>query len=165
MTDRRNIPDPDTVPCPDCGLTLGRTRSDHDGEYPDTGPLHEATPFLRLSALANQIGMDIFPVSEHEAPDGIGGGIAIALDQQGQLRAIVGLAENMDEDLRTDILAFAIAMFVGDTAKIASRPDGYVGIGRKRLKPPKKGVGHLAWHMARTCGRNTLSATFELVPI
>jgi hypothetical protein len=164
MINRSTETDPDTRPCPDCGVILRPNAARGSDERLDNGPLQEATPYLRLSALADKANVYVLDVPQEDA-DGLAGAIAVGFDKNGELRGMIGLAEDLDEDLCSDVFAFGIAVFVGDTQRITSSTSGSLGIGRERLQPAKKGPGHLAWHMLRTCGRNTPSATFDLESI
>jgi hypothetical protein len=155
------MPDQRNSLCPDCGVPLYPL----SGSTPDTtSPLAQPTPFLRLVALAGQTGIHVFDMSPEDAA-GLAGAIAVGIDKEGELRATIGIAEDLDEDLRADVLAFGIAVFIGDTKKLTSRLNGVLGIGRDRLQAASEGAGHLAWHLLVSSGRNSPSATFGLVPI
>jgi hypothetical protein len=121
-----------------------------------------ATPLSRLSALAEHAGIDVVTM-DAEGVGGLAGAIAIGLDEHGQPRTTIGVAEDLDDDLRTDVLAFCVAVVVGDTQRITSSASGCLDIRRERLEPVRQGPGHLAKHMLYTCGRDTPSATFDLV--
>jgi hypothetical protein len=161
MTCRRQ----DTGRCPDCGVPLVPHLADSGDGRPDGDPLREATLLLRLTALAKQAGVvDVFDMSVQSCA-GLAGAIAIGIDKDGNLRATIGLADDLNDELRADVLAFGVAVFVGEPTLLTSRPNGLLGLGRERLLPAKRGPGHLAWHMLYSCGRTTVSATFEVVPI
>ena len=151
--------------CPDCGVQLVRPADLLGrGDYPSDGPLNAATPFLRLSALAASTGVDVFNVSEKQS-SGLAGALGVALDPAFQLRGTIGLAKGLDEELRTDVLAFALAIYTAEAGEVARTRHGSVGICRDRKPHAKRGVGHLAWHMLYNSGRETDSATFEVVVI
>jgi hypothetical protein len=161
---KRPTVDPDTKPCPDCGQALPDLHSARRGQSKDNGPLWKPTPLARIWAVAEQAGMRIVDIPKNST-DGLGGAIACALDENEELRGIIFLAEDLDDNTRADILAFGMSVFVGETHRITNTPEGRIGIGRKRLQSAKKGAGHLAWHLLQTCGRTTPSATFSLVHI
>lgn len=151
-----------SMPCADCEAPLQRGIPE-DLDYPADGPLRQPTPLLRMTALVQKEGIVVTDLAA-ASTGRLAGAIALAVDERQQLRAVVGLADDLDEDLRTDLLAFALALFVGDPNRLADQPDARLGLGRKRL-PSARGVGHLAFHMVYGCGRDTPSATFELVPL
>jgi hypothetical protein len=159
MTDRA----PSSVPCSGCEVPLRRGLPDECDDYPPDGPLRQPTPLLRVTAMAKDTGMILTGIPADDT-GGLAGAIGVGVDETGQLRAVIGLAEDLDEDLRVDVLAFAVALFVGDPDRLVGEPGGRLGVGRERL-PSAPGVGHLAFHMAYSCGRDTHSATFELVSL
>jgi hypothetical protein len=163
MADRSKI-DRHSYPCPDCGVALKATFTEVADDYPENSPLREATPFLRLCALAASVNVGVFNMAEAQS-FGLAGVLGLGTVQDGQRHAAIGLADGIDEDLRTDVLAFGLAVFAADADVIMSRADGCLGISQERLEPAKKGVGHLAWHMLNTCGRDSPSATFDVVPM
>jgi hypothetical protein len=136
-----------------------------DKGYPEDGPLRKASPLLRMSALADYANIHVFDIPGGAAA-GLSGAVAVVFDKEkGGTNGAIGLAADLDEDLRTDVLAFAMAVYIADTELLMSQPEGRLGIGRKRLEPAKLGAGRLAYHMVLACGRNTPSATFDLEPI
>ncbi|MEV4317780.1 hypothetical protein [Actinocrispum sp. NPDC049592] len=132
--------------------------------YPADGPLRQPTPLLRIRALAEFTQKHIVNVPKEDAA-GTAGFVAIGYDEEGNQRGLIGIAEDLDDGLKADVLAFALAVFAGDSERIANSADGWLAIGRDRLAPAKEGIGYLAWHMLISCGRGTPSATFELLPI
>lgn len=126
------------------------------------GPLAQPTPLLRMRALADQVEIKVTDIPTEDAA-GLAGFVAVGYTEEGDQRGLIGLAEDLDDDLRVDVLAFGIAVFAADAETIANSSDSWLGIGRERLSPVKNGIGHLAWHMLHTCGRDTPSATFDLV--
>jgi hypothetical protein len=154
---------PDRTPCPVCGVVLHQEMVGDDGGSNVIDALL-STPMARLCALAMEAGMTIEDISDDEACD-LAGAVSVGFDQDGEIHGMLSIAEDLDDDLRTDILAFGIAVYVGEARRIVETPGGYVGIGRDRLPAARRGAGHLAWHMARSCGRDTPSATFDLVGI
>lgn len=155
--------DPDTLPCPVCGVTVRRdAASNTEGNNIDDPML--ATPVARLYAVAAEAGVVVGDIPPDES-DGFAGAVAVGFDERSEMHGMVYLAEDLDDDLRADVLAFGIAVLVGDSACVVDTPNRCIGIGRERLPAARKGVGHLAWHMLRSCGRDTYSATFELVSV
>jgi hypothetical protein len=155
----------DARPCPDCGVQLrgpllSRTRNNYD----PNGPLWKDTPLERLTAMATETDIEIIDIPKDDT-NGLAGVIAAGHKDVEELHAIIFLAKDLDDDTRADVLAFAIAVFAGETDRITNQPNGYIGITRDRLPPTKQGAGHLAWHMLWTCGRTIPSATFNLAPI
>jgi hypothetical protein len=120
------------------------------------------TPLARLYAMAlhGDIDVTVHDDSTEPWPDDIA---ALATYDK-----IVILSPSLDDDLRADVLAFAVAVCcsieVGDTAPegYIAAPDGYVAIGRERLPDPPKGPGRLARLFAQQCGRDIDSATFRV---
>jgi hypothetical protein len=117
-----------------------------------------------MRAIAAQVEIKVTDVPKDDTA-GLAGFVAVGYDEDGDERGLIGLAEDLDDDLRVDVLAFGIAVFAADSERIANSANSWLGIGRERLSPAKTGVGHLAWHMLHTCGRDTPSATFELVAV
>ncbi|WP_285503395.1 hypothetical protein [Actinokineospora sp. NBRC 105648] len=122
------------------------------------------TPVGRLYDVADKAHIIVFDVTAEDA-EGYAGAVGIGFDEQDTRFGLVGLAEDLDDDLRADVLSFGIAAVVGDAARIMAATDGYLAIERTRRPAAQAGVGHLAWHIARSCGRATPSATFDLVDI
>jgi hypothetical protein len=154
---------PSSVPCSGCAVPLQRGVPDDCDDYPADGPMWQPTPLLRITAIAADRGIILTDIPAEDTA-GLAGAIGVGTDDAGQLRAVVGLADDLDEDVRIDVIAFAVAVFVGDVDRLVDAPGGRIGLGRERL-PSTPGIGHLAFHMAYSCGRDTPSATFELVPI
>lgn len=154
-------PDPDTVPCPVCGVTV-RPDSYSESRGSNINDPLLATPLARLYAVAAETNITVEDVGADVAGD-LAGAVAAGIDQQGLLRGLIFLSEDLDDDLRADILAFGIALFTGEPDRITDTPNWSVGISRNRLPAAGNGIGHLAWHMLRSCGRNTASATFEII--
>ncbi|MCE7011833.1 hypothetical protein LWC34_54830 [Kibdelosporangium philippinense] len=113
--------------------------------------------------MAEHVGVVLADIVADDAT-GLAGAMGVGFEDDGQLRALVGLAEDFDDGLRTDVLAFALALFTGEPQRLVKAPGGRLGIGRRRLTPTA-GVGHLAFHLAYSCGRDTSSATFELIAL
>lgn len=150
-----------TFTCPVCGVRMGPKVGGNGGESPIDDPLLP-TPVARLYAVAAQAGIRVFDMSP-QLSEGFAGTVAVGVEHDGELSCMVGLAEDLDDELRADVLAFGIAVLAGATPLVESTPDGFLCIGRNRLPSAATGPGHLAWHMVRTCGQDTSSATFELV--
>lgn len=150
-------PDPDAMPCSVCGVVLRDAGS--GSATPLADPLL-TTPVARLCAVALESRIAVLDL-DADATDGLAGAVGVGVDQDGELRGMVALADDLDDALRADVLAFGIAVYISDAARLVRAEEGYLGIGRERL--PETGIGHLAWHIARSCGTTTTSATFELV--
>ncbi|ASR36504.1 hypothetical protein BAY61_17510 [Prauserella marina] len=163
MNDRRTQQHVEGAPCPVCGVPVGR-RPPYAPEHSPIDDPMLTTPSAKLCAVALEGQIRVFDVPV-EASEGFGGAVAAGMDDDGSVRGMVGLAEDLDDDLRADVLAFGIAVLAGAMNVVTRSPNGYLAIGRTRLPAAPTGVGHLAWHMARTCGRDTPSATFELVSL
>ncbi|WP_143035955.1 hypothetical protein [Lentzea fradiae] len=120
------------------------------------------TPTARLMALA--MGTDIRVVdlpADHSV--GLAGLVGIGSDEDGEPRSTIGLTDDLDDDLRADVLAFGLAVLVGTPEVLAESPDGILGISKERLPQADNGPGNLAWHMLQTCGRESPSTTFRLM--
>nr|WP_157527205.1 hypothetical protein [Kibdelosporangium sp. MJ126-NF4]CEL13517.1 hypothetical protein [Kibdelosporangium sp. MJ126-NF4]CTQ99202.1 hypothetical protein [Kibdelosporangium sp. MJ126-NF4] len=164
MPTRRTNSRQKATPCPDCGVPLTRPTPANLPNYPADGALTKPTPYLRVVALAAAANIDVFDFP-HDIPEELGAAITLALDDNDKLCATVGLDRRLDEDLRTDLLAFAIALYTAEPKRIATTPNAALGITQTRLQPAKHGPGHLAWHMLYSCERVVPSATFTIVSI
>ncbi|GAA4410171.1 hypothetical protein ACFQV2_12750 [Actinokineospora soli] len=122
-------------------------------------------PFERILALACEIEVDVFDLPADTCGHGFAGAVAVGIDEKNQLRGLVGLADDLDNDLKADTLAFGIAVFAGEPDRIMATAGASLGIGRERQPAASKGPGHLAWHMLYSCGRISPSATFALVDL
>jgi hypothetical protein len=154
-------PGADMVPCPVCGLIVGRQTKASDDQSVVDDPLLP-TPISRLCALAAETGSSVGDVPDDDCA-GAAGCVAVGVDDQGQVHGMVLLSDALDDGLRADVLAFAVATLAAEPQRVIDAPDGWLAIGRDRLPAARRGVGHLAWHMARSCGRDTPSATFEVL--
>lgn len=163
MESGRSDIDPATIPCPACGDTALRSFSFHNYGI-DIGDPMLATPVARLCAVAVEMNILVQDLAADKT-DGYAGGLALGYNDRGDVRGMICLSEDLDDDLRADALGFSIATLVTDSARIAKTPDAYIGLSMERLPAARIGPGHLAWHMVRCCGRITTSATFELVDI
>ncbi|PXY22326.1 hypothetical protein BAY60_20870 [Prauserella muralis] len=141
-----------------CGIGMRPGVTGAGGDSPLDDPLL-TTPAARLCAVALQAGIQVFDVPADACP-GLAGTVGATSGS-----GLLGLADDLDDDLRADVLAFGIAVLAAAPSAVSSAPEGYLAIGRTRLPAARGGVGHLAWHMARTCGRDTPSATFELAAL
>jgi hypothetical protein len=122
------------------------------------------TPTAKLLALAMGTGIRVFEVpAAHSA--GLAGLVGLGSDEDGQPQCKIGLTDDLDDDLRADVLAFGIAVLVGTPEILDESPDGVLGISRQRLPQAGNGPGNLAWHMLQTCGRESPSTTFRLMII
>jgi hypothetical protein len=149
-------------PCPDCGVALTDPSVQNQPDYPKDGPLRQPTPYLRLAATAEQAGAHIFDLPTDIHPELVAA-IALRFDADNQIQAIISLATDIDENLRTDVLAYALALYTADPLHIANQPDAILTISRTRLPPTTHGPGHLAWHLLHSHGRQIQSATFRLI--
>lgn len=145
-------------PCPVCGIGMRPQVTGAGSDSPLDDPLL-STPVARLCAVALQADIQVFDVPADTCP-GLAGTVGA-----GPGGGLLGLADDLDDDLRADVLAFGIAVLAAASSTVGSAPEGYLAIGRSRLPAARGGIGHLAWHMARTCGRDTPSATFELAAL
>jgi hypothetical protein len=149
-------------PCPDCGVPLTDPSAQHQPDYPANGPLRQPTPYLRLAATAEQADAHIFDLPNDIHPE-LAAAIALRFDDNNHIHAIISLATDLEDDLRTDVLAYALALYIADPTHIANQPDAILTISRTRLPPTTHGPGHLAWHLLHSCGRNATTATFDLI--
>jgi len=153
--------DTDRQPCPVCGVTLhDESRGSIGGGMLSDSLLN--TPLARLYALAVEVDVNVFDLPDDVGSD-FAGAVASGYDSDGRMHGLVGLRKDLDDDLRCDVLAFGIAAYVGQPEQISKAPGEMLGIAPSRLPAARDGIGHLAWHMLRTCGRLTTSATFELM--
>lgn len=155
-------PHPDTLPCPVCGITLRNTALRREPAGHTIYDPSLTTPWARMRFLASKAGVTIDELPK-DVRAGLGGAVSIGCDEDGVQHALVALAEDLDDNLRTDILAFGLAMVAVEPNLVAYAPGSSLGIRREALPPANSGIGHVAWHMARSCGRDTPSAMFELV--
>lgn len=153
----------DTRQCPDCGHPLSRPAVTDLIGYPENGPLTKPTPLLRVLALAEQANVDVFDIAQ--ASEQLAAAVTVGQSKDGRLTATLGLISGLAEDLRTDVVAFALALFASDPHAITNTPQATIAISRTRLEPAKDGPGHLARHMLYACGRTTPSATFAVAAL
>jgi hypothetical protein len=151
----------DELPCPHCGKTLGSKKDREPGVVSDPA----MSPLQRMQAVAEAADIDVFALPAGECGNEFAGAVAVGYPENGEVHGMVGLAEDLDDNLRVDVLAYGIAAFCGERERIISTQQGLLGIGRVRLPNERTGIGHLAWHMVRTCGRLSPSATFELIDL
>ena len=122
------------------------------------------TPVARLMALAMGTSVRVFDVPA-ERSVGLAGLVGVSSDKDGEPLCSIGLTDDLDDDLRADVLAFGLAVLVGTPEILDESPDGILGISRQRLPQADNGPGNLAWHMVQTCGRESPSTTFRLMII
>lgn len=161
-SDRSGV-DPATILCPVCGDERLRNIDFRAHGIDLTDPLL-TTPVARLCAVAIEFCITVhdLPVAEAE---GCAGALALDHNDKGKMHGTVFLAEDLDDGLRADAFAFGIAALMLDTRRISETPRSYIWLSPTRLPAAKLGSGHLAWHIARTCGRITRSATFDFVEL
>jgi hypothetical protein len=134
-----------------------------DGEAAVNDPLL-TTPIARLMALAMGTGIRVFDVPVDRSV-GLASLVGIGSDNDGEPQGMIGLTDDLDDDLRADVLAFGLAVLVGTPEILAESLGGILGIGRQRLPQADNGPGNLAWHMLQTCGRESRSTTCTLMII
>ncbi|SES29933.1 MULTISPECIES: hypothetical protein [Lentzea] len=140
---------------------MGEPADDPDASVND--PLL-TTPVARLMALAMETNVRVFDVpAAHSA--GLAGLVGLGSDAAGEPRCMIGLTDDLDDDLRADVLSFGLAVLVGTPDLLDESPDGVLGISRERLPQHDNGPGNLAWHILQTCGRESPSTTFRLLII
>jgi hypothetical protein len=123
-----------------------------------------SSPTARLLALAMGTGIRVFDVPAAHSV-GLAGLVGVGFDNDGEAQCSIGLTDDLDDDLRADVLAFGLAMLIGTPEILDQSPDGLLGISRRRIPQASNGPGNLAWHMLQTCGRESPSTTFELMII
>ncbi|MDX8033259.1 hypothetical protein SK803_23830 [Lentzea sp. BCCO 10_0856] len=123
-----------------------------------------STPVARLLALAMGTGVRVFDIAA-ERSVGLAGLVGVGSGPDGEPQCSIGLTDDLDDDLRADVLAFGLAVLVGTPEVLDESPDGVLGISRERLPQAGNGAGNLAWHMLQTCGRESPSTTFPLMII
>lgn len=149
---------PDAAMCPVCGLV------------PASGPgslVRDpllATPDARLRALAVEVGIQVFDDLTGNGSDGIGGAAAVVADECGDVHQLVWVAQGLEDGLRADVLAFAIALVADPDDPVGCARASRIGIGAERV-PVWDRVGHVAWHLAASCGRVSPSTTFALFEV
>jgi hypothetical protein len=143
-------------PCPVCGqnVVAGSGSLVYD-------PLL-ATPFARLCAVATASGIQVIDDLD-DADDKLGGAVAGHYDAAGEGHLTIWVRDDMPDDLRADILAFGMAVAINVYDPIIDSDEPRRGIESRRLDAADSGPGHLAWHLAASCGHHSPSATFALV--
>ncbi|GAB2811389.1 hypothetical protein [Lentzea nigeriaca] len=122
------------------------------------------TPVARLMALAMGTDIRVFEMPAARSI-GLAGLVGLGSDKNGEPQCMIGLSDDLDDDLRADVLAYGLAVLVGTPEILDESPDGILGISRERLPQADNGPGNLAWHMLQTCGRESPSTTFRLMVI
>lgn len=123
------------------------------------------TPDARLRALALESGILTFADLTGDGSDGVGGAVAVAHVADGEVSGLAWVAEDLDDGLRADVLAFAIALLADPADPVGHARGSRVGIGSQRLPAAPNGAGHVAWHLAAACGRVSPSTTFAVVEL
>lgn len=142
---------------------MGTDDSAGNGDAAINDPLL-TTPTARLMALAMDTNVRVFEVPAAHSV-GLAGLVGLGSDEHGEPQCKIGLTDDLDDDLRADVLAFGLAVLVGTPEILGESPDGVLGISRQRLPQAGNGPGNLAWHMLQTCGRESPSTTFRLMVI
>ncbi|WP_439660240.1 hypothetical protein ACSHWB_01300 [Lentzea sp. HUAS TT2] len=143
--------------------------SDHTDEPAGKGDatIHDpllTTPVARLMALAMGTDTRVIDVPV-ERSVGLAGLVGLSSGANGEPQCMIGLTDDLDDDMRADVLAFGLAVLVGTPEILEKSPDNILGISRERLPQADNGPGNLAWHMVQTCGRESPSTTFRLMVI
>jgi hypothetical protein len=120
-----------------------------------------ATPLTRLHSTARMLGITVVDAADADGPwldDETAAIVACGV--------CIALSPGLDEDLRADVLAMALAasyqMSVGETGRAGDiTAANIVVISRTRVADPSQGPGKLATVIAREHGRDTASAAFE----
>lgn len=120
------------------------------------------TPIARLCAVAAKVGVEVIDAPQEVAGDAAGA-LITGFDEEGELHGIVAVAKDLNDDLRADAIAFGLATFVAEPKRIMAADGGFLVFSRNRIADTEPGPGHLARHMAFSCGRVTRSATFEFL--
>jgi hypothetical protein len=123
------------------------------------------TPDARLRALALESGIQVFGDLTGDGSDGVGGAAAVAVQGCGDVHRLAWVAEGLDDGLRVDVLAFAMALLADPDDPVGHARGSQIGIGSERLAAARYGAGHLAWHLAAMCGRVSPSTTFALLDL
>ncbi|MET8763135.1 hypothetical protein [Lentzea sp. NPDC004782] len=123
-----------------------------------------STPVAKLLALAMGTDVRVFDIPAARSA-GLAGLVGVNVGADGEPQCSIGLTDDLDDDLRADVLAFGLAVLVGTPEILGESPDGVLGISRERLPQAGNGPGNLAWHMLQTCGRESPSTTFRLMII
>lgn len=141
--------------------------STDDPSGQDDAPINDpllTTPVAKLMALAMGTNIRVFDVPAAHSV-GLAGLVGVSLGEDDEPQCSIGLTDDLDDDLRADVLAFGLAVLVGTPEILDESPDGVLGISRQRLPQAGNGPGNLAWHMLQTCGRESPSTTFRLMII
>lgn len=94
-----------------------------------------STPVARLLALAMGTGVRVFDVPAVHSV-GLAGLVGVSLDKDGEPQCSMGLTDDLDNDLRADVLAFGLAVLVGTPEILDESPDGILGsVGSGFLRP------------------------------
>jgi hypothetical protein len=128
----------------------------------DRNPIFDdptTTPWDRLLGLADSIGFQTMDLAAEEVPEG-GAGFVLT---DGERPPVIALSTGVDADLRTDALAFAIALISTEEDRGTSKISA--GILADRLPQSAGGVGAVAWWMLHDLGRITTSATFATADV
>ncbi len=124
--------------------------------------LARADPFARLHDTAARLGITVLDGSAADSqwPDESAAAI-VAFGEH------IALKPDLDDDLRTDVLAMAliVAAVMGDRPAghscAITAPGGLVLISRTHAGQGESGPGKLATLLVRKCGRDTASAAFD----
>lgn len=153
------------VRCPACDDTALRNFFSPDNFGIDLNDPMLTGPIARLYAIALTQGIEVTSISEGTDASRVGL-IAVRTISQGKAACRLSLIEDIEDDLLADLLAFGITTLTLEQLKISRLPMGRAWLGRERLRVRHwRQAGHVAWHMARECGRTTTSAMFELIEL
>lgn len=73
---------------------------------------HRSTDTEQVAAMAATAGTHVLDVPSSDS-EGLAGVVGIGYDDAGQLHGMIGLADDLDDGLRADVLTFRLAMVVG----------------------------------------------------
>ena len=79
------------------------------------GTIHDpllTTPVARLMALAMGTNVRVFEIPAARSI-GLAGLVGLGTDKNGEPRCMIGLTDDLDDDLRADVLAYGLAVLVG----------------------------------------------------
>lgn len=145
--------------CPVCGRT--ELPSSRWTTGLESSRLVPATVVVdRLHRVAAEVGIAVI---EHPSVKETGCAAALSIDQDLESSQVIMLADDLDDALRADVMAFGFAVLGAIPDTIADSPDGYLLVGRQRRPTSPDSVSHVAWHIARLFGHYTYCTTFDLL--
>lgn len=149
--------------CPVCDDTAMQSLFSPDSFGIDFDDPLLASPVARLYAIALMQGIHVATIPAEEGAEQAGV-ITVRSVGRGKAQRSLGFAEDIEDGLLADLLAFGITIVTLEQARLSRLATGRERIGVERLPVAQwQQTGHVAWHMARRCGRLTTSAMFELI--